>query len=237
MAKLNGPLGSKLRGKVGEVVAAKTVGGVTAIRAYQPVVKNPNTLRQQASRNRFKFVSGICATLAPVIDLGYAKAASGAKMYPRNMALRDMIGDNALIIQSSADEITIDPALLPLSKKDGIIGTPSVTYTAPTQSTEGQIVCTNGDSIVLPSADSKLGVVYAVVLMLEDGTGRVLAVKQSLASSSVAVTAAEAAMWSSAKLYAFFKAVPETGNIINTNEVPWKYPSETGETVLVRTFE
>lgn len=234
MAKLNGPLGSKLRGKVGEVVAAKTVGGVTAIRAYQPVVKNPNTLRQQASRNRFKFVSGVCAVLAPVLELGYAKAASGSKMYPRNMAVRDFIGNNTLVSQSDFETLEIDVNQLPLSKKDGITGTPSVTFTAPEGQTAGQIVCTNGGTVILPSADVKLGVVYAVVQMSEEGKGKVLAVKQALHNAPVTVSAAEAALWSGAMLYAFFKAVPETGNVIDTDEVPWKYPSATGETVLVQ---
>lgn len=236
MAKLNGPLGSKLRGKVGEVVAAKTVGGVTAIRAYQPVVKNPNTLRQQVSRNRFAFVSGVCAVLAPVLDLGYAKAASGAKMYPRNMAMRTMIGDENVVLQSLENGLEIEPSKLPLSKKDGIAGIPSVTYTAPVGQTVGQLVCTNGASVVLPSADVRLGIVYAVVQIDENGKGSVLAVKQSLHNAPVTVTAQEAAQWTGSKLYAFFKAVPESDNIVETESIPWKYPSATGDTVFVQSI-
>lgn len=64
MAKLNGPLGSKLRGKVGEVVAAKIRGGETAIRSYQPKVKNPNTKAQIGARSAFSLMSKLAAQLS-----------------------------------------------------------------------------------------------------------------------------------------------------------------------------
>ena len=50
-------------------MAAKTRGGETAIRAYQPVVKNPNTKAQVKARAAFSLMSKTAAQLAGVIML------------------------------------------------------------------------------------------------------------------------------------------------------------------------
>lgn len=84
MAKLNGPLGSKLRGKVGEIVAAKTLGGDTAIRAYQPVVKNPRTQKQVDNRASFTLLSKVAAQLAGVLALNAKKGETQRNAFIRN---------------------------------------------------------------------------------------------------------------------------------------------------------
>lgn len=84
MAKLNGPLGSKLRGKVGEIVAAKTLGGDTAIRAYQPVVKNPRTQKQVNNRASFSLLTKIAATISDVLALNTKKSETQRNAFIRN---------------------------------------------------------------------------------------------------------------------------------------------------------
>lgn len=84
MAKLNGPLGSKLRGKVGEIVAAKTLGGDTAIRAYQPVVKNPRTQKQVDNRAAFSLLTKVAARVAGVIALNTKKGETQRNAFIRN---------------------------------------------------------------------------------------------------------------------------------------------------------
>lgn len=233
MAKLNGPLGSKLRGKVGEVVAAKTVGGDTAIRAYQPVVKNPKTERQQAARNRFAMASGIVACFSTAIQIGYAQAVNGMRMYPRNLAVRDILASSEFMVQQSVDEFNIDATSFPVSKRAGIIVKPSCSYVAPVGATDGSLTCTNYSAVEINESVEKLGVVYVVGRIYEDGDCEFLAVKQSEASVPVTITEAEAGAWSDAYVWAFFKKVPISGTIIPTTDTPWKYPSDTGESAMV----
>lgn len=58
MAKLNGIIGSG-SGKVGVMVLSKGKGGQTIARAYQPQVKNPNSLPQRLQRARMNLAGKI----------------------------------------------------------------------------------------------------------------------------------------------------------------------------------
>ena len=84
MAKLNGPLGSKLRGKVGEIVAAKTLGGDTAVRSYQPVVKNPRTQKQVNNRASFSLLTKIAAIISDVLALNTKRGETQRNAFIRN---------------------------------------------------------------------------------------------------------------------------------------------------------
>lgn len=65
--KINSVLG-KMNGKVGNIVIS-TVGGEVIGREYNPNVSNPNTQSQQGGRSKFKLVSQLSATMAPVIAI------------------------------------------------------------------------------------------------------------------------------------------------------------------------
>lgn len=236
MAKLNGPLGSKLRGKVGEVVAAKTVGGVTAIRSYQPKVKNPNTLRQQVARKKFAALSGLVATFSEVFSIGYAKANAGSKMYVRNMALRDLSADSTVVTFVNGEIDSIDWPNFPFSKKVGLDGIPNLTYTAPTGGQQGLFTVTNASSVVINEAEEELGVVLVGVMTSNTGVMGLPIVLTGAASTGVTVTTAQAADLAGCTIYAFFKAMPKTGTEIPTSQWPWKYPSNTGKSVQALTM-
>ena len=205
MAKLNGPLGSKLRGKVGEVVAAKTVGGDSAI----------------------------AACFSTALEIGYAQAVSGMRMYPRNLAVRDFLANDGFLVQQSVDEFAIDASSFPVSKRAGILVKPSCTYSAPTAQTAGSLTCNNAAAVEVNTAVEQLGIVYVIGRMFETGECEFIAIKQSAADTPVTVTVAEAGNWSDSYVWAFFKKIPLSGTIVPTTTTPWKYPSDNSEAAMV----
>lgn len=224
MAKLNGPLGSKLRGKVGEVVAAKTVGGATAIRAYQPVVKNPNTLRQRTSRSRFSATSALAALFAKVIGIGYASAASSMKMYPRNIFVRDAVKNKKYvgIVDGEFNEYTLNQ--LQVSAQSGITVKPILAYNASTH----KVTATNAADVEL-AAGQQLGLV--VVHWFDEGQiVKVLHTGLGLATAGVDVPESVYNAGIQTRYVGFFKVIEPTGNDVATDTIPWKYPSATSMT-------
>lgn len=229
MAKLNGPLGSKLRGKVGEVVAAKTVGGDTAIRAYQPVVKNPNTLRQRVSRKKMSVASALAAMLATPIKVGYAKAVAGAKMYARNLFVSGIIPANAGVMTINGEDVTLDITKIKVAKACGLTVVPAGVLTTGT----GGIVSfvpTNTADVILNPGES-LGVCLAAV----DYEGGKCIYKQGIAETGVTLSAEEVASLTTPVYFAFYKVIPEALNGVPTETEPWKYPSNTSDSVQVFT--
>lgn len=236
MAKLNGPLGSKLRGKVGEVVAAKTVGGATAIRAYQPVVKNPNTVRQQASRSRFAMASGIVASLAEVMNIGFAKAASAAGIYPRNMAVRYLVGATDVLVQTGLAFDSLVISQMQVSKKAGLDPVPTLRYTAPAGSTPAKITLVNSADFSGYTAGESLGIVVVALSENGDGTVNVMRTYKGDATSGITIPATDQDFLMGCTILGFVKVMPATGNSIPTDQWPWKYPSATSATTFVTTI-
>lgn len=229
MAILNGPYASKMRGKVGEVVAAKTVGGQTALRSYQPNVKNPNTRRQRAARSKFSDMSGLAAMFSQAVQIGYGKAVQGMKMYARNLFLRDSYQQTGLY-----EDQEIDFTAVKVSKKMGLFDKPigaTCTYAQATgitcavgaatpSRTEGDVEL--GVVFVLADEDTKEVIVNAGTVTAASGSGLVLEAGQFTAGATYHV-------------YAFLKEMELTGTEIPTETYPWKYPSNTGECVYVGT--
>lgn len=224
MAKLNGPLGSKLRGKVGEVVAAKTVGGATAIRAYQSKVKNPNTLRQRTSRLRFSATSGLAALFAKVIGIGYASVASSMKMYPRNVWVRDAVKNKKYVnlVDGELDSYTLDE--LKVSAQNGITVKPILSYNSSTH----VITATNAGEVEL-AAGQQLGLVV-VCYYASELTVKVLYTGMGSATTGITVPASVYGLGAPVDFVGFFKVIEATGNDIATDTIPWKYPSATSVT-------
>lgn len=221
MSILNGPYASKMRGKVGEVVAAKTVGGQTALRSYQPNVKNPNTVRQRAARDRFSVISGIAASLANVISIGYGKAVQGMKMYPRNLWVKQMYPLFTSIETDGRDIESIIWPEIPISMQSGIAVKPVAVYTAGTKT----ISFSNTADVVLP-AGQQLG---AVVLLVDDDLTSV-AVLTGAANAGIVVPDALAESGLGHNILVFYKAIEMSGTTVPTDQWPWKYPSATSAT-------
>lgn len=234
MAKLNGPLGSKLRGKVGEVVAAKTVGGNTVIRAYQPVVKNPRTARQQNSRLRLSAASKLAADLDNAIQIGFAKACAGAAMYPRNMFVADVVPSGATSPITITDGVAvIDYTKVKVARKAGLSAVP---YSIPALGSNDNIELTQ----YVPAEASQItGGKYGLVLVLFNPTKHEIAIGQT---TTVVEEAFELSVpipggWAGVDLQAwgFYKLVPDSENDIATTTLPWKFPSETGASAYLGT--
>lgn len=75
MARLNGGLYSKLKGKLAGTVFQQ-YEGMNVVKEYQPTVKNPNTDAQVQSRARFKATSQKIALFSEVLLIAGAKVSS-----------------------------------------------------------------------------------------------------------------------------------------------------------------
>lgn len=231
MAKQHGPAASYFSGRQGEVVGAKLKGGEYVTRSYQPNVKNPNTERQRNSRMRMTISSKIAATLASAIQIGYAKATASTRMYPRNMFVRDLVrtdGMGALIISDGVWEV--DNSKLKISARTGITTTLSTGVATVGENRELTIPVTVGPvSDVLPE-----GYMGLIVVVYDEGDNTCI-VSQHRApvneTANVMITLPSNMDGKEVQIFSFLKWVPTSKNDISTDTLPWKFPSETGETV------
>lgn len=224
MAIYNGPLGSKMRGKVGEIVAAKTVGNRTALRSYQPVVKNPNTLRQRTSRLRMATASGVAAIVSPAIAIGYAKAVAGMKMYARNLFVRGIINPGTGAPITIANEVaTVDYSKLELSKQAGIAE--MLPMQAPSAAEPGRAAV----SFTAPTISEDLGEGSLGVVIVHVNPAKKACLVSQVEASAGSVDPRLPSSWEgdTVYVYGFMKWIPATGNDIATTTQPWKYPSPT----------
>lgn len=229
MSIINGPYASKMRGKIGEVVAAKTVGNRTALRSYQPNVKNPNTLRQQVSRNKMAKASELAALLADVIGVGYAKAVQGMSMYARNLFVKSIVPVSAGVMTNDGVDITLDITKIKVARTIGITAVPAGSVTAAAGGGV-EFVPTNATDVTLNPGE-RLGVCLAAV----DYDNKKCIYKQGVASTGVALSSAEVALLTNPVYFAFYKVIPEGLNGVATETTPWKYPSATSDSVQVFT--
>lgn len=237
MAILNGPYASKMRGKVGEVVAAKTIGNRTAIRSYQPNVKNPNTARQKLARHILAQLSGNVAALASVLNIGFAKACSGLAMYPRNLAMRTFRKGGAGFTFGTQGIVEVDPAELKLSMPMGMPEEPVLNLVAPTDQAAGRVTFTNYDSIKANFPNSELGIVLAFVMNNSETEIKLMGTKMVKAAASVVITYEEVVPYLGSTVLAFVKEVPVSGTPIPTDQWPWKYPAATSATSVIGSLQ
>ena len=233
MAKQRGPVASTFSGRVGNVVGAKLKGGEYVTRSYQPSVKNPNTLRQRVSRLRMSTAAKLAAGLAPAIQAGFGKAAGSTKMYPRNMFVRDLVkidGMGALTIEGTTAAVSYEG--LKLSERIGISALPSATIAA--GSASGQIVVTIAKMPVvdvLPAG--KMGVVVVAYNPVKGASVLSMVATSTTATSTLTLNCPLSWVGDEVHIYAFCKLIPESKNDIGSEEEPWKYPAETGESVYI----
>lgn len=231
MAKISGPIASAMRGKVGQVVAAKTVGGDTALRAYQPVVKNPNTLRQQVSREKMRMASALAALLREPIYIGYAKAVQGMKMYARNLFMSGVIPQNKGYFTVTDGVVARSTKDLPLSKAAGIAALPEAQV-----GTDGE---GNPELTFVNAANVKAGLtgnLGVIVALYSETSDRVFVYKDAMPASGafkVSIPQDDLGVLESAKCAIFYKEIPVAVNGVATDTIPWKYPSATSDTAYV----
>lgn len=223
MATINGPYASKMRGKVGEVVAAKTTGNRTALRSYQPNVKNPKTLRQRVSRNKLAKASALAAIFSEAIKIGFAKAAAGTKMYARNMFVKGIVPVSSGVFSVNGETVTVIDTKLEFSKAVGITVIPTVSCQEGSGGQTMDFTVGNADMVILP-AGSTLG----LVVVIADGLMSASRVFVGTAAAGVKVPIDVLGGLSTPVYWAFYKEIPEAFNGVTAAEIPWKYPSLTG---------
>lgn len=95
--KLSSILG-KGSGKLGAAVFSST-NGQQVVRQYQPNVKNPNTVAQTMQRARFKLMTQIASSVAPVIAIPKSGAVTSRNMFvKKNMPLVIGTEDGAQLV-------------------------------------------------------------------------------------------------------------------------------------------
>lgn len=95
--KLSSILG-KGSGKLGAAVFSNN-NGQQVVRQYQPKVKNPNTVAQTLQRARFKLMTQIASSMAPVIAIPKSGAVTSRNMFvKRNMPLVIGTEDGAQLV-------------------------------------------------------------------------------------------------------------------------------------------
>lgn len=95
--KLSSILGQG-RGKLGAAVFSST-NGQQVVRQYQPNVKNPNTVAQTTQRARFKLMTQIASSMAPVIAIPKSGAVTSRNMFvKKNMPLVIGTEDGAQLV-------------------------------------------------------------------------------------------------------------------------------------------
>lgn len=235
MAKQRGPVASTFTGRVGNVVGAKMKGGEYVTRSYQPSVKNPNTLRQRVSRLRMATASQLAAGLALAVQTGYAMATGSTRMFPRNMFVRDLVRMDGMEVINVTNEVAaISYGALKLSQRMGISAVPVVSapsFEEPLSLSFSVVAPTVQD--ILPAG--KMGLVTVVYNPTQGQS--IVDMQDAPTTGTATVTVATPNNWSGEEVhvYAFYKWIPTSGNDVQTDTEPWKYPSETGETVYVGT--
>lgn len=95
--KLSSILG-KGSGKLGAAVFSNN-NGQQVVRQYQPKVKNPNTVAQTMQRARFKLMTQIASSMAPVIAIPKSGAVTSRNMFvKKNMPLVIGTDDGAQLV-------------------------------------------------------------------------------------------------------------------------------------------
>ena len=95
--KLSSILG-KGSGKLGAAVFSNN-NGQQVVRQYQPKVKNPNTVAQTMQRARFKLMTQIASSMAPVIAIPKSGAVTSRNMFvKKNMPLVVGTEDGAQLV-------------------------------------------------------------------------------------------------------------------------------------------
>ena len=217
-------------GKLGNVVFYQRAGE-TLGRAYQPIVSNPDTARQQMARARFRLLSAYAKRFRPAIELGLAAAAS-KRQSARNLF---MSLNNEVLNGSTIESLSLDYESVQLSKG----GFYAVAFGTP-DFTEPLTVVVPISSSTLFATELTEEVSGAIVLAgycadMEECcvTGSVVSYQDSVPTSVKLVIPNQ---WQGMRVhvYGFCKAVPESHlAAIPTATEPWRYPGESSDSAYI----
>lgn len=238
MAKTTGVIGG-LSGKLGSAVFAHR-RGVQIARAYQPVVANPKSERQQLSRAKFALAESVSKGLREFVRMGWQKTKP---TYQIQQAVGIMVpAGNGIITIAGDDSLEVQYTELRKALSANLINAPS-NKIAPDFTQESQV----SGTLLLPAScfvDEHGDVVDCAVVICVYSTdlnqsvvARVIATRPTGGETEVEVSYAVAVpsvfAGTMAYVYAFAKQIPTAYNGIATTVWPWKFPSNTSETMTL----
>ena len=227
------------RGKLGNMVTFVR-NGVQITRAYQPVVYNPMTTRQQLSRAKLALASAYSRGFAKVIKIGYGGFV-GEGRTARNVFVSNIIPvDKGIITGTTPFNVAVAPEQLKLSKGN----VPNVGWGAADYDTPQQVEVLISDKASLEPLMGDENKAYGIYLvaaradaMINENRIALGAVVQTQAELNAveSVTINLPANWQGQRvhLYGFVKESPVAKNGIATNVVPTRYPGEASDSIYI----
>lgn len=231
MAKNVGLIGS-VRGKLGNAVFY-TRAGRQCSRVYQPEVRNPQTKRQMTSREKMAAVVDALKPFANVLRAGWGL---NYPTYTFQRAVGLAIPVSAGIVEMTENGAVIDKPGLASVMSAGQLVMP--TYGDIDVSEEElvsfKVTTSKNDFIDNGGAEIGCGVVVAI---WNNSLGQVVEYSQALTDTDEAqdVSVPVPAVWSGTVVYvyAFLKQIPIAVNGVNSQTLPWMYPSRTSATTFL----
>lgn len=233
MAKITGLIGSG-HGKLGATVLTVRRGQQIA-RAYQPIVANPKSARQQFSRAKMRFSVGYLRPYLKALVAGWNLVRPSYE-FQKSLSVVIPTGSNILTFDDAENKFVVEklnfskalsaPLLEPIS---------ATTLNFATESQVGFKVLTNQSHFEDDRGNPiALG---AVVVIAVDGAPEVVTAFQTLTYSAEGsqVTVNVPARWSGTPVdvYCFVKQIPEGINGIPTEDYPWRFPAKTSAALYV----
>lgn len=231
MAKNVGLIGS-VRGKLGNAVFY-TRAGRQCSRVYQPEVRNPKTKRQQTSREK---MSAVVSALKPFVNVLRAGWGLIYPTYTFQRAVGMAIPVSAGVVEMTENGAVVDKPQLAAVMSAGQLVMPTFSELdlATEETVSFTVTTTKNDFIDNGGAEIGCGVVVAI---WNPSLGQVVEYSQALTDMDEAqeVNVVVPAVWSGTTVYvyAFLKQIPIAVNGVNTNTLPWMYPSRTSATTFL----
>lgn len=224
------------RGKLGNMVTFVR-NGVQITRAYQPVVFNPMTTRQQLSRAKLALASEYSRGFSKVLKIGYGGLV-GEGRTARNLFVGDIIPvDKGIITGTSPLNVAVNAESLQLSKGN----VPNVGFGAADYDTPQQVEVLVTDKAALGQLMGDATKAYGIYLVAARADA--MTTENRITLGAVVQTQAELDAVESVKLqvppswqgqrvhvYGFVKEIPAAKNGIATNVVPTRYPGDASKT-------
>lgn len=233
-------------GKLGNLVGYVR-GGKQMTRVYQPIVANPNTPRQQLSREKMKLCSELSRGLARVLNFSLGHYAN-SRVSPRNVFSKMSIPVSAGVFTGAdRSHVTTDYEAVKLTK--GILGDTPISFGETSFSTPKRVVVPienfSEDWNVnhTPDGDER-SVIFALVVlntvqMKAEMDTQVLYNKTTHAwwsgVNEVKIDVPTSWQGDYVEVYAFAKQIPDALNGYPFNDEPYRIPGECTETVYLGT--
>lgn len=242
MAKFSSQFGI-MTGKLGNFVLSSRKGEVIA-RAYNPIVENPRTARQQLSRAKLSLASVLARGLASAIRIGFGEDVKGL-VSARNVFVKNTVPVSAQVITGTSPA-ALQVVYEKLQLSDGKFG--GADYDEPDLENPMQvsvgITAPNLNPEVITDA-SGAPVVVTVNLVIYNKVHKTSIVHTEVMHDpsnpsvqpvdSLKVTVPTNWQGTQVEMFAFYKQHPVAVNGIANTVAPQRYPGAAGATTYLGT--